>query len=293
MLRPSKRPLGLTAVPLYRVTMLAPFGEPCMASTLQQASRNGAGAACEQHWATAQQVRRAVCQCSSVCLEAGADISSRESATLEDCHSHTPLLHWEALCVPPPCRAEGTATATSPSYPTASNHLIPSNSRRLQAAGHTLSHRCHTPAGPAAHMCCAPGQHLPGAGTVPAVPSPDAGHPGGHLRPSRCLPPSRGSCPPLLQDELESSGCTTHLLALTRFREIAVVWVCPNRYTSTFSLFLDRFRITLRLPEPPALEPGRAARAALYRYMSLPVLSSCLQTTSFNSANNWHGLCML
>ena len=69
LMRPSKRPLGLTAVPLYRVTMLAPVGEPCMASTLQQAVSNGAGAAWEQQWAAAQQVHHAVCQCSSMWLE--------------------------------------------------------------------------------------------------------------------------------------------------------------------------------------------------------------------------------
>ena len=56
-----------------------------------------------------------------------------------------------------------------------------------------------------------------------------------------------------------------------------MVWVCPNRYTLTFSLSLDWFHYTLQLPDPPALEPGRGARAA--PYFSLPFLSSCLQTT--------------
>ena len=54
LIRPSKRPLGLTAVPLYRVMMWPPLAEPCVASTLQQADDNGAGAACEQQWVAYQ-----------------------------------------------------------------------------------------------------------------------------------------------------------------------------------------------------------------------------------------------
>ena len=76
------------------------------------------------------------------------------------------------------------------------------------------------------------------------------------------------------------------MLAFTWFREIPVVWVCPDRYTLTLSLSLDWFHFTLQLPDPPALEPGRGARAALY--LSLPFLSSCLHPThAFQSEPAW------
>ena len=144
LVRPSKRPLGLIAGPLYRVTMLAPVGEPCMASTIQQADSNECRRCVYATVGTAS-------KCVKLSVSAAASVWNRAQpeATQSQLHALAAL-----GSIARGHAQRRTATATSQRFLVAGSHLSHSNSGTPSAAGHTSSHRCHTPAGPAAHMFC-------------------------------------------------------------------------------------------------------------------------------------------